>query len=101
MYMNYPTSTWTIYFESQRLRDDQGHPIFTKDGKMQFDKPEPLKVTREEMAQIFETHLMREKKVVPQKETAVKEKTQKIKEKEITKQQEEKHPNRSEPDIER
>lgn len=99
MYMDCETSTWTVYFESQRLRDADGHPIFTPDGKNQFDKPVPVKLNRKQMAEIFDTKLIREKKKVVTVEKDVKKTTQKELSKEINKNVEHKH-KKSDPDLE-
>ena len=101
MYMDCETSTWTVYFEAQRLRDADGHPIFTADGKNQFDKPVPVKLNRKQMAEIFDTKLIREKKKEVSVEKDVKKTTQKEKTKNIDKNVEQKQKNKPDPEMER
>lgn len=99
--MDCETSTWTVYFEAQRLRDADGHPIFTADGKNQFDKPVPVKLNRKQMAEIFDTKLIREKKKEVSVEKDVKKTTQKEKTKNIDKNIEQKQKNKPDPEMER
>ena len=92
MFMNYPTSTWTVYFESERLRDSNNRPIFTPDGKHQFDKPKPIKIGVKEMMKVFDTSLVKKKDREEKVQTSGNKTTQKelTKEKEINKQKEHK-----------